>query len=248
LVASGEFDSSTVQTGLRVLGVLGGVGSGKSTAARILAEELPAAHLDADAEVARLFADSKVVEQIDQAFGGGLKSPEGVLDRAELGKRVFAQPELRRQLEAILHPAVRRALWNGLAETEATALASGTTAAVSKPGGWAILDVPLLLENGLSQACDFLIFVRVPDAIRADRACARHNWELATWRAREAAQASLAEKESVADATLVNASGVEDLRAAVRELLPRLRALPPRSLRDRWPDSEKSPVVADPNA
>jgi len=247
-MASGDFDSSAVQSGLRVLGVLGGVGSGKSTAARILAEELPAKHLDADAEVATLFADPGVVEKIDQACGGGLMSPKGALDRAELGKRVFAQPELRRQLETILHPAVRRALWTGLAETETAALATGSAAAASKLRGWAILDVPLLLENGLSQACDFLIFVRVPDAIRAERACARHNWELATWRAREAAQASLAQKQSAADATLDNASGVEDLRAAVRELLPRLRALPPRSLRDRWPDSEQSPVATDPNA
>lgn len=247
-MASGDFDSSAVQSGLRVLGVLGGVGSGKSTAARILAEELPAKHLDADAEVAALFADTTVVEQLDRAFGGGLKSPEGGLDRAELGKRVFAQPELRRQLEAILHPAVRRALWNGLAEIEAAAMASAPAAAGSELAGWAILDVPLLLENGLSQACDFLIFVRVPDAIRAERACARHNWDAATWRAREAAQASLAMKESAADAILDNASGVEELRAAVRELLSHLRALPPRSLRDRWPNSEHPPVAAEPNA
>lgn len=247
-MASGDFDSSAVQSGLRVLGVLGGVGSGKSTAARILAEELPAKHLDADAEVATLFADPAVVEQLDQAFGGGLKSPKGGLDRAELGKRVFAQPALRRQLEAILHPEVRRALWNGLAQVEAEALASAPAAAGSAAPGWAVLDVPLLLENGLSQACDFLIFVRVPDAIRAERACARHNWDASTWRAREAAQASLAKKESVADAILDNAGGVEDLRAAVRELLPRLRALPPRSLRDRWPDSEHPPVAAEPNA
>jgi dephospho-CoA kinase len=247
-MASGDFDSSAVQSGLRVLGVLGGVGSGKSTAARILAKELPATHLDADAEVAALFADRRVVEQIDQAFGGGLKSPEGGLNRAELGKRVFAQPVLRRQLESILHPAVRRALWDGLAQVEAASLAAAPATSGSPPAGWAILDVPLLLENGLSQACDFLIFVRVPDAIRAERACARHNWDVATWRAREAAQASLARKESAADAILDNASGVEDLRAAVRELLPRLRALPPRSLRDRWPDSDHPPVAADPNA
>lgn len=246
-MASGDFDSSAAQTGLRVLGVLGGVGSGKSTAARILAEELPAKHLDADAEVAALYADPRVVEQIDQAFGGGLKSTEGGLNRAELGKRVFAKPDLRRQLEGILHPAVRQALWQGLAKTEASALAPIAGGSATAPRGWAILDVPLLLENGLSQACDFLVFVRVPDAIRAERACTRHNWDRATWRAREAAQAPLVQKESAADAILDNAGGVEDLRAAVRELLPRLRALPPRSLRDRWPDSEHPPIAAEPN-
>lgn len=247
-MTSSDSDSLGAQTGLRVLGVLGGVGSGKSTAARLLAEELPAAHLDADAEVARLYADPDLVGRVDAAFGGGLKSPEGHLDRAELGKRVFSQPELRRELEAILHPAVRHALWQGLAKAEAEALASPPPSTDSELRGWAILDVPLLLENGLSQACDFLIFVHVPDEIRAERACARHNWTRDTWQAREAAQAPLAQKESAADAILDNASGVEDLRAAVRALVPRLRALPPRSLRDRWPDSEKPPVAAGPNA
>lgn len=226
--------------GLRVVGVLGGVGSGKSTAARFLAEELAAPHLDADAEVSRLFQDPGLLGELNQAFGGGLLRSDGGLDRAELGQRVFGDDAARAALEKLLHPAVRRALWQGLAQAE--------SAAQAPEDGFAVLDVPLLLENGLSRTCDFLVFVAVPDDLRAARAGARHGWDEATWRAREAAQAPLAEKEAAADAILGNAGGVEELRAAVRELLPRLRALPPRSLRDRWPDPEDPPTAETPSA
>lgn len=226
--------------GLRVVGVLGGVGSGKSTAARYFAESLTAPHLDADAEVGRLFSDPALLQRLDQEFGGGLLGEDGQLDRSELGRRVFEQPERRRLLESILHPEVRRALWQGLQAAE-------SASTPDKPG-FAVLDVPLLIENGLSVACDFLVFVRVPDALRMERACSRHGWDEATWRAREAAQAPLSQKESAADAILDNAGGVEDLRAAVEGLLPHLRALPPRSLRDRWPDPDRPPLAVDPNA
>ena len=150
------------QHGLRVVGVLGGVGSGKSTAARFLAQALAAPHLDADAEVARLFADPALLQQLDARFGGGLLQEDGSLDRAELGRRVFDDASARQALESILHPAVRRALWLGLQQAEA--------AATGPEPGFAVLDVPLLLENGLSKACDFLVFVEVPDALRAARA------------------------------------------------------------------------------
>ncbi|MCH2100510.1 MAG: dephospho-CoA kinase [Planctomycetes bacterium] len=231
---------SRLRPGLRVVGVLGGVGSGKSTAARFLAEALAAPHLDADTEVARLFADPGLLARLDQEFGGGLLDLKGQLNRTELGERIFGDPERRRTLESILHPAVRRALWQGLQDAESTSS--------EKEPGFAVLDVPLLIENGLSIACDFLVYVRVPSSLRCERACMRHGWNEATWHAREAAQAPLSEKESAADAILGNASGVEDLRAAVEGLLPRLHALPPRSLRDRWPDPDRPPIAVDPKS
>lgn len=225
--------------GLRVAGVLGGVGSGKSTAARLLAEALDGVCLDADAAVSELLGEESVLKAIETAFGSGLRHPDGSVDRAALGAHVFGDAARRKTLEGILHPAVRRRLWEGLAAAE-------EEAARGRGSGWAVLDVPLLLENGLARVCDFLVHIEVPDAERARRAMARHGWDKATWRDREAAQRPVAEKRAAADAILDNAGGVDDLRAAVAGLLPRLRALPPRPLRDRWPDPEQPPPSGPP--
>lgn len=214
--------------GLRITGVLGGVGSGKSTVARLLAEQLPGLLLDADQMVADLLLRPTTAATVTAALGPGLKTADGILDRQALGKRVFDDEKARKQLESILHPAVRLELRAGLEEAEASA------------SGWAVLDVPLLLENGLHRLCDSLVYVEVADDVRAERAMARHGWSREDWQAREAAQFSMHRKKSAADVILSNASGVEHLRAQVLEILPQLRSLPPRTLRDRWPSPEPS--------
>ncbi len=214
--------------GLRICGVLGGVGSGKSTVAQLLAEQLPGLLLDADQMVAELLQTRAIADEVSTLLGAGLTDERGILSRPALGKRVFDDPKARKQLESILHPAVRRSLRAGLERAEATA------------AGWAVLDVPLLLENGLHRLCDRLIFVDVPDDLRAERAMKRHSWSRKDWQRREAAQFSVERKKSAADVILGNASGVEHLRVQVLETLPQLHSLPPRALRDRWPSPEPS--------
>lgn len=222
-----------MELGLRLIGLLGGIGSGKSTAARALAAALPAAVLDADAEVAALLQDSAVVARIEAEFGPGL-APAGVLDRAALGRRVFADPSARRRLEELLHPGVRRALHGKLAALEASGTAS-----------FVILDVPLLLENGLDAVCDFLVYVDVPAPERARRAGARHGWSIEQWQARENAQLPVAEKAARADAILDNARGLERLHEQIPALVARLRQLRPRPLRERWPFWDRLPARPD---
>ncbi len=219
--------------GLRTVGILGGVGAGKSTAARALAEALqePEGLLDADQEVGLLLGSPAVAEEVAASLGTSLLRPDGLLDRRAVAARIFADEEARRTLEGILHPAVRRALHRRLEALE------GTGRAV-----WAVLDVPLLIERGLIDICDFLVFVEVPDELRASRAAERHGWSLQEWRAREAAQADLAEKKNRADAILNNADGYEALMAQVQELLTRIRALPPRPLASRWPRWDQAPL------
>jgi len=229
--------------GLRVVGLLGGVGAGKSTAAAALVVALrgasaerqesrpKAALLDADAEVGRLLADPEFAPRVETAVGAGLRDPSGRIDRAALGRKIFADPQAKVRLEGLLHPEVRRVLHQRMHALEA----SGRPA-------WAILDAPLLLENGLDSICDFLIFVEAPGPLRAARATARHGWTEADWRAREAAQAPLERKRAAAGAILANVDGVENLQAQARDLLPTLLRLPPQTLRERWPVWHQAPT------
>jgi len=216
--------------GLRVVGLLGGVGSGKSTAAGLLARRLPGALLDADAEVRRLLRDPGIQARIEAALGGDLRNPEGPLDRKRLGARVFSDPDARRRLEAILHPKVRKAHFEALERLEASGKAV-----------WAVLDVPLLLEKGLHRICDFLVFVAAPEEVRAARACARHGWSHREWAAREGEQKNLTRKRALADVILENGDDPRCLEVQVDALIPRLKALSPRPLADRWPSWDREP-------
>ena len=133
--------------GLRILGVMGGVGSGKSTVTRILAAEIPAESLDADALVSDLQATGPTIQAVEDRLGPGLLAADGSLDRQKLGKLVFSDSQAKTTLEEILHPPVREAIFQALSQWEGT----------GKPV-WVVLDVPLLLEGGLIQICDFSFF------------------------------------------------------------------------------------------
>lgn len=219
-----------MEQGLRIVGVLGGVGSGKSTAARCLAEATGGQVLDADRVVTELLGQEEVVGALERATGKGLRNKSGDLDRKALAAVIFADPGLRQRVEAVLHPRVRTRHWADLERYERAA-----------PGTVVILDVPLLLEGGLDQICDFLIFVEAPEAVRMERARLRHGWDPAEWARREAAQRPLAEKRARADAILTNDAGADRLRTACAALADRLRGLPSSPLRERWPAPEEAP-------
>lgn len=215
---------------LRVLGLLGGIGSGKSSVARFLAKKLPkpAPVLDADAMVAELLDRPRVQGIILKLFGESILNANKKVSRVALGERCFEDSRLRVALEELLHPAVREEIRWQLEELQAAGQPS-----------WPLLDVPLLLEGNLHEACDFFIFVDTPDEIRCQRACERHGWTRTQWEAREATQVSLATKRAKADAILCNAASPEALEESSQELLATLRALPPRPF--HWPGEDKAP-------
>jgi dephospho-CoA kinase len=140
---------------MRVIGLTGGIGMGKSTAAALFRR----AHLpvfDADATVHRLQArGGAAVPPIAAAFPGVVR--EGVIDRAALRARVLADPAALARLEAIVHPLVRAAERRFLA----AARRAGARAAV--------LDIPLLLETGGVRRCDRVIVVSAPLAVQRAR-------------------------------------------------------------------------------
>ena len=225
-------DVETFSPGLRVIGVTGGVGAGKSTVANALVSALPGTLIDADAIVSELYQDPQVLSDIELKLETTIRDESGRLDRPALGQLIFANPGARDLVESVLHPGVRKKMWQAMDSLEK----SGEPA-------WAVLDVPLLREGGLDVLCDFVVHVSVPAAERCARACARHGWTPEIWEAREKAQIAEAEKARLADGMVDNRAGRDSLQAQIRDLVLILHCLPPHSLQERWPTWEQAPLA-----
>jgi len=195
-----------------VIGVLGGIASGKSRVARLLAEP-GGVVLDADTAARSVLASPATVERIERELGPGLVSG-GQVDRTALAKLVFEDEGARERLEGWIHPAVRAMLREGVED----ARRAGRSRIV--------LDVPLLLENdaehGLATMCDVLVFVDSDAADRDRRAIAHRGWAPGEVERREAAQLPLAEKRARADHVIDNRGTESDLERAVRALSAQL--------------------------
>ena len=125
-----------------IIGLTGGIGTGKSEAAKFLAS-LGAVHLDADAVSHALTApDGEALAPIRAEFGDQVFNEDGTLDRQALADITFADDERRRALEAILHPRIQRELMRGIDR------------AAEEGAKIVILDVPLLFETGMDALCD----------------------------------------------------------------------------------------------
>ncbi len=189
-----------------VLGILGGIAAGKSAVAAAFAAH-GLVHLDADRIAREVTAQPDVVAAIGRALGAEVLAADGSLDRAKVAARVFQDPEARRELEALTHPPVRRAILDALAAAKAN-------------GDSVLLDVPLLLERGLIEECDAVAFVHASDATRRARAAGR-GWAPDELDRRERAQASLAEKRARADVAIDNDGTLDAMRRQVAEFLQR---------------------------
>jgi dephospho-CoA kinase len=204
------------------VGVLGGIASGKSEVARLLAGD-DGVLLDADRTAHAALASPEVAALVAEHFGPECLDAEGRPDRRALGPLVFADPERRKLLEGWIHPRVRATLGSELER----ALAEGRPIVV--------LDVPLLLENaaesGLAERCHGLVFVDAPAEQRAARAAERRGWGPGELAAREALQLPLEEKRARATWVLSNGGDFASLQLAARALRQRLLAggAPPRA-------------------
>lgn len=198
----------------RVLGVLGGIASGKSEVARLLAGPNGLV-LDADSLAHAALETPEVRAWLAGRFGPELVAGERV-DRAALGARVFADPDARVELEARVHPLVR------------AALREGVDSARERGVPWVVLDVPLLLENEAShhlpRLCDALVFVEADAKVREERARARRGWAPSELARREALQLPLEAKRARADFVLANEGDLSELRAAVERVRATLDA------------------------
>jgi dephospho-CoA kinase len=188
-----------------VIGLLGGVASGKSLVAQQFAR-LGAGLLDADLAGHEVLELPRVRAAVRARWGEAALDPDGRIDRRRLAKIVFADqvdgPREREHLEQLTHPEIGRLL-----KRQAAALAAAGT-------GVAVLDAPLLLEAGWEGFCEQLVFVDAPRSARLLRAKAR-GWSEWDFAAREGAQESLALKRERADVIIDNSGSPEQTEAQV---------------------------------
>lgn len=201
-----------------IVGLTGGIGSGKSAAADLFAE-LGAAIVDTDRIAHSLTTPGgAAMAAIREAFGDGVLSGDGALNRPAMRALAFESPDARKRLEGILHPMIRQ-------ESERQCLAA------SAP--YVILAVPLLIESGTyRERVQRLCVVDCPEAVQVARVMQRSGLDEPQVRAIMAAQATRAERLAAADDVVDNAGSLDALREQVTGLHRRYLALaaPPEGL------------------
>jgi dephospho-CoA kinase len=182
------------------IGLTGGIGSGKSTVAGLLAAR-GARIVDAD-RIAREVVEPGTpgLEAVAAAFGPGVLTPDGALDRPALAAVVFADAEARRRLDGIVHPLVRAR--------------AAEVVAAAPPDAVVVQDVPLLVETGQAGSYDLVLVVEADLDTRVRRLVGRGVSEEDA-HARIAAQATDDQRRAVADVVLDNSGTVEELEAQV---------------------------------
>ncbi|ASR43590.1 dephospho-CoA kinase [Xanthomonas citri pv. mangiferaeindicae] len=198
--------------GALVIGLTGGIASGKSAAtAAFEARGIVVADADlaAHAAVAR---GSEGLAEVVAAFGTDALAADGVLDRAAMRRRIFADPDARKRLEAILHPRIRLAL---------------QTACKAATGPYVIAAIPLLAEGGRAHYpwLDRVLVIDVPVAVQLARLLRRDGIDETLAQEMIAAQATREARLAIADDVVVNDGSLADLDARIGELDTRYRAL-----------------------
>jgi dephospho-CoA kinase len=192
-----------------LVGILGGVASGKSLVAQCFAE-LGAVVLDADGVGHDVLRLPGVKEQIRVTLGDGVFDQNGEINRSSLAEVVFAPDtgaaSLAR-LEQITHPEITKRLLEEIDRLRS----------LPEPPPAAILDAPVMLKTNLATRCDKIVYVEAADAVRRDRAM-RRGWSEDQWRRREDAQEDLAFKRQIADVVVENSCLVDDTRLRIKAI------------------------------
>lgn len=187
-----------------IVGLTGGIGSGKSAAAALFAQRYGVPVIDTDL-LAREVVEpgTPALTEIERTFGPEVIEPSGKLDRGEMRRRIFADPQVRSRLEAIVHPRIRT-------------LATERIAALNAP--YCLLVVPLLVEGDMRAMVDRVLVIDAPPDQQVARVMDRDGNDEALARAIVAAQAERGHRLAVADDVLANDGTLLQLEAAVAEL------------------------------
>ena len=193
-----------------VVGLTGGIGCGKSEAAKYL-RSLGEKHIDADAISRSLTAEGgSALPELRRIFGDGIFNDDGSLNRRALGDLAFNDVASKRALEGVIHPLVQRQAMDEIAAASAEGIPV------------TILDVPLLFETGMDVLCDETWTMSVPPEVQLERVCARDGLSEEQAQARIASQLPMAERNARADRVISSDRIVEKTQAELNQLYMQL--------------------------
>ena len=188
---------------MRIVGLTGGIGTGKSTVSAML-RELGATVIDADEATRAVQArGTEGLRLLVEEFGPGILTPGGDLDRAGLAAVAFRDPDARKRLNEIVHPLVRR--W----------MADRQREAVERGDPFVVLDIPLLFEARSAGAFETVILVYAPEELQVRRMVELRGMAEDQVRARIAAQMPIEDKRALATHVIENTTSLADLRERV---------------------------------
>lgn len=193
-----------------VIGIVGGIGAGKSTVAQVFAD-LGCVVSDSDASVREIMQDPAVTQQLVAWWGREIFGADSQVDRSKIAQIVFNQQFERRKLEGLIHPLVherRRAL---------------IAQAIEDGAAGVIIDAPLLFEAGVDSECDAVIYIETPRDIRQARVQKTRGWDAGELDRRENSQLGLEHKRKRSDYTIANLGSPDELKGRVARVLASIR-------------------------
>jgi dephospho-CoA kinase len=200
-----------------VIGLIGGIGAGKTTAARCFAAR-GGVVIDADALGHDALRQPAIIAQVVERWGTGVRKPDGSLDRRAIGRIVFANAAERNALESIVFPYIGQRCREGIERGQADPQAR-----------FIVLDAAVMLEAGWNNEVDRIVYVSAPRDVRLARLARRSGWIDADLTAREAAQWPEDVKQSRVGAVILNDADADTLRSRVDDLLKEWGLLAPQS-------------------
>jgi dephospho-CoA kinase len=206
----GELEFWILFDGKPIIGIVGGIGSGKSFVAKIFGE-LGCVVVDSDQLVRLAYDDPRVTATLRQWWGDAVFAADGTVNRSAVATKIFDDSGQRQRLEQLLYP------WIDLQRKQLMERAIGDAQVLGF-----VWDTPLLVETGLNKQCDAVVFVDCPGEVRLERVKRSRGWDLAEMQRREKWQMPLDKKREISDYMVVNTAEADRIRGQIREILSQI--------------------------